>query len=211
MFLEEPHKHSKSEEAKFINYFKSASAIILSKDILAKIVIFSVTVMMAYQIVTEYFIISLKQLNIPYSLIGIIAFGEMLCFSLGSYVSQKIHLKHNKKAYVLTAGLMALAMIMTTRGTIYLVIAGWFLMRSFKAVGEIVSGADWQENIESHHRATATSIRSFLLNLLYILFAFTFGLLADKYGLFASFYLTAFLSILYVFFVAIDKPSTTVY
>ncbi|OGD62741.1 hypothetical protein A2160_04725 [Candidatus Beckwithbacteria bacterium RBG_13_42_9] len=196
--LTESKFRSRSEEINFFHNFNSAFKKIFKDLNLARIVFFGATVLVAYQIISEYFVVSLKELQLSFISVGFLALAESLFFSLGSFLSQKIKLLGERKIYVALSLGMALLMAFISLGKVYSVIIGFLILRTLKAIGEIVSVNDWQKHVQSHERATTISVNSFAKNMTYIVFAFLFGKIADNFGLFRGFYLSAGLAVSYI-------------
>ncbi len=198
LFMREPAHLTQSNELKFASIFKEALHQIVKSISLKRILLYSITTMLVYKVITEYFTVSLNQLNISFQLIGILAFLEMLFFALGGLLVHRIKHISNSTIYIaltlMSVGLLSLISI----GSITSVIIGFMLLRTVKAIGEIVMQSDWQARITSESRATATSFISFCSNFVYVLVAFLFGKSADSFGLFPSFLIMALLTIVFI-------------
>jgi len=199
-FLFESKTRQLSQETKLLIYAKESIKKIKNNINLKKLLFFNLTVMVAYPVISEYFVVSLKTLNAPYSLIGIIAVAESLFFSVGSFISQKFNFTKTKNAYLWLSILMSFFFILISTGKILIVIIGFLILRTIKATAEIVSSNDWQKEVESKERATTISVNSFAKNGNYIIFSILFGYLADKVGLFKSFLMPALLSLFFLIF-----------
>jgi MFS family permease len=197
-FLPNPKMIAESESELLEVSFSVALKQILSKQVLVRLVLFSITVMLSYQVITEYVVFSLKDLGLNYIAIGIFAFVEMLSFSIGAYFAGRVNTKIYRNVFALLSIAMAIGMFLITTNVIYIVVAAWLFLRIVKAFSEVSSTADWQSSVRSSDRATTGSIKNLLTNILYIPAAFVFGVLADNYGLFSAFYFSAVISLIYL-------------
>lgn len=187
----------RSVETKFAEFILSSKNTIATNINLKRIIFFSIAVLVSYQVISEYFVVTLKSFNMDYRLIGFLAFSEMIFFSLGTVISHKITKNiYNKTYFVLSLLMSVLIIVIATKNLIF-VVAAWMGLRVLKAISEIISNSDWQDRIESSARATTTSFKSFAGNILYIPLAIAFGLIADKTSLFGAFYLIAITTVLY--------------
>jgi MFS family permease len=198
LFMKEPAQVTQSSELKFIHIFKEALHQIIYSISLKRIVLYSITTMLVYKVVSEYFTVSLNQLNISFQLIGVLAFLEMLFFALGGLLVHRIKHIANNTVYIVLTILSVGLLSFISLGSVAAVIVGFMLLRTIKAIGEIVMQGDWQKRITSESRATTTSFISFSSNVVYVIVAFLFGKSADVFGLFPSFLLMAVLSVMYI-------------
>jgi len=205
LLLVESKSQSKSGEVLFLKHLKSSVKKARENHNLVRLIIFSATVITSYVIISEYFVVALERLGMSYVAIGILAAVEALFFAFGSYLSQKLSQSIRAIIYPLLSILIAIFMLMVSQGTAMFVIAGYLVLRTIKAMAEIISTEDWQKHVESEERATTISINSFLRNISYIIFGFLFGRMADRSGLFRAFCLTALLSASYLIFPRIPK------
>lgn len=199
-----------SYEKRLKEHLIDANSNIAKDPELFKIILFTLSVLVSYLVITEFFVVSLTELNLDFRIIGVIAFIEMLFFSLGTIISHKLNVLNYEKTYKTLSFLMAIVILgITTKNTI-LVVFAWLILRSMKAAAEIISNSDWQHRIESTSRATTTSVKSFLSNIFYIPVALLFGYIADKTSLFTAFYFIAFTTALYFLIFAFlrNKPDT---
>jgi MFS family permease len=203
ILLNEGRSHSKSEEIRMIEHFKDSVRVIFSNSKLTRIILFSITVISAYLMISEYFVPSLDKLGVSYIYIGIFAALEAIFFSLGSFVSQKISRFDPKIVYLILSAIMGIFLLVISSASLWLVIIGFMVLRIVKAISEIFSMADWQKYVSNDQRATTISINSFSENIIYIFFGIAFGNMADKYGLFRGFYLAAALAFSYLGFMFI--------
>lgn len=163
---------------------------------LRTIAIFSLTTVIAYTLVSEFALITLKELGLSFTIIGIFAFFEMLSFLIGVQYAEKkpvTVLVYQKLTFAMLGGIL----LMITHSLSIVVIALLF-MRIIHAYGEIAVNTDWQHGIESKYRATTTSILSFAKNIWYVPVAYSFGVLADNTTVFDAFWLPALLSFGYI-------------
>lgn len=198
MFLTEGKSHSRSEEVRYFRHFKESFTVIAGNFNLMRITLFSITVMTAYVVISEYFVPSLNKLGVSFTAIGFWAALEAMFFSLGSYLSQKLVFIKKKTLYFILAVLMGLFLLVISLATTPAVIIGFMILRSVKAISEIVTMDDWQNYVSDSQRATTISINSFLKNVVYIFVGLLFGRVADTFGLFKGFYLVAGLTLVYL-------------
>ena len=198
ILLNEGRSHLQSEEVNLLKHFKDSVKVIFSNTKLARILLFSITVISAYLVISEYFVPSLDKLGISYVSIGILAALEAIFFSLGSLISQKISRFDAGIVYSLLSIIMGIFLLVITKANPWSVIVGFMVLRIVKAIAEIYSMADWQKYVSSDQRATTISINSFSENVIYIFFGILFGNIADKYGLFNGFYLAAAIAFSYL-------------
>ncbi len=199
LFLEESRsRFSESPELNYIDIFKSGVKKVKASLHLQEILLFTVTSMLSYKVITEYFTVALYELDVDFIYIGVLALAESIFFALGGFISHKIENMPTKKVYIAVSICMVILIGFIGTASVFAVIIGYMLLRTVKAIGEIISSADWQSKVESIDRATSTSFISFSSNLAYVPMAFLFGKVADLKGLFPSYYLMAGLAGLYV-------------
>lgn len=196
--LNEGRSHSKSEETKLFRHFKDSVRLIFGNSKLTRITLFSITVISAYLVISEYFVPSLEKLGISYVSIGILAALEAMFFSLGSFISQKISKFDAGIVYLVLSATMGAFLLIISKANPWMVIIGFMVLRIVKAIAEIYSMADWQKYVSDDQRATSISINSFSENIIYIFSGILFGKIADKYGLFNGFYLAAAIAFSYL-------------
>lgn len=195
----------KSAETKFIELVASSKSVISTNLSLKRIILFSLSVIVSYQVISEYFVVTLRNFNLDYRVIGILAFFEMVFFSFGTFISSKITKNKYDKTYIILSFVMAALITVITTRSLILVIAAWMGLRIMKAISEIISNSDWQSRIESSARATTTSFKSFAENIVYIPLAVLFGFIADKTSLFTAFYLIAITAFVYILISFLQK------
>lgn len=198
ILLNEGKSYSGSEEIKLFKHFRDSVRIILGNRKLIRIMLFSVTVVSSYLVISEYFVPSLDKLGISYVTIGFLAALEAMFFSLGSFISQKISKFDAGFVYLILSIVMGIFLLVITRGNPWMVIIGFMVLRIVKAIAEIYSMADWQKYVSDDRRATTISINSFSENVVYIFSGILFGRIADQYGLFNGFYLAAAIAFSYL-------------
>lgn len=195
--LPNPKPFAQSQETKLLHFFNNAWSKVKTDTNLVNILVFTLFVLVSYQVISEYFVVSLKELNLNFSVIGILAFLEMMFFSFGASIANRMSTKFYEKSYAILSLLMGFGVLFLTTTALIIVIVAWMVLRVVKANSEIISNTDWQTRVDSRDRATTTSIRSFMGNIWYMPLAYLFGALADHSGLFNAFYLIAGTSLLY--------------
>jgi MFS family permease len=198
LLMREPAHLTQSSELKFVRIFHEAVQQIRESISLKRILLYSITTMLVYKVITEYFTVSLNELNVSFQLIGILAFFEMLFFAFGGWLVHRINHISSSQVYIVLTILSVGLLSFIGMGKISTVIFGFMILRTIKAIGEIIMQSDWQKRITSESRATTTSFISFSSNLVYVLVAFLFGKSADIFGLFPSFFIMALLTIVFV-------------
>lgn len=198
LVMREPAQVTQSSELKFVRIFNEALDQICKSIALKRILLYSITTMLVYKVITEYFTVSLNELNISFQLIGVLAFFEMLFFAFGGLLVHRIKHISSSQVYIVLTILSVGLLSFIGMGKISTVIVGFMALRTIKAIGEIIMQSDWQQRITSESRATTTSFISFSSNLVYVLVAFIFGKSADLFGLFPSFFIMALLTIIFI-------------
>lgn len=194
-----------SEESTYLRFFKDAVKTILNSKLLILIMIFSILVGVSHMVINEYFVVTFDELHINFSIIGILAFGETIFFIIGTYLARRYKSNNMIMWYLVIALVLIVSMFAIGTKLFYIVICGWYIIRSITAISEIIVSVDWQNNVRSVDRATVMSIKDFVLNIVYIPIAFLFGVFSDHWGLFKAFYFIAILPIIFVFFLLIKK------
>jgi MFS family permease len=194
LLLTEGRNHIKSKEVEYLKHFKESLIIIKNNVNLVRIVLFSITTITAYAVISEYFVPSLNKLGASYILIGLIAAIEAIFFAVGSIISQKISFISKKYLYILLSIFMSFFFLVISIATLPAVLIGFLILRTIKAISEIETVDDWQSHVDGGRRATTISVNSFIKNIVYISFGLLFGKIADIFGLFKGFYLVAALS-----------------
>ena len=198
IMLTETRSHTASDQGKYLHHLRQSVTAIQKSYQLKRIVLFSATVLAAYLVITEYFVVALKAVHLSYVSVGFLAAIEACFFTVGSFLSQRIHAEDRGHVYLVLAILMSAFLLVIAQGAALLVIVGFLALRTVKAVGEIITTTDWQEYVESKHRATSMSANSFIQSMVYVLFGLVFGKIADTSGLFHGFYLAAVLPVIYL-------------
>ncbi len=188
LFLKDPPAIRKPEEIRFINHLDQSFKDIMSSSLLVKIALFNILVLSAYYNLSEFFIVSLNKLGFSWSGNGVLAFVEMLFFILGTAIFNKVLLgKKFRYRYIILGLLFTLCFYAVSLSLITPVLIGFLSLRALKAIGELQTGYDIQNNIDSNNRATIISTISFGINIGSIIFSFVQGQLLNGMDLFSSF------------------------
>lgn len=193
-------RHSQSEVSpkEYLSLFRKSYKQIKGHPYLRYLLVFSTTTLLAYATISEYFTVTLDTLGIPFSLIGFFALLETFFYITGSQLAEKTNITHLNKIFTALSIGMASGMFLIVTGNAIIVVVSYLLLRTIKAISEILAYSEWQKTIEHIDRATSTSFVSFTINLVSVPVALLFGYVSDRYSLFSAFYFAGLLPLTFI-------------
>lgn len=187
VLLPEARACEQSAEIRMLKHIGSTFRSLLSSRLLIVVALFNVMVLSSYYNLSEYFSVSLSELGSKISATGILGVIEMLFFVLGAFFYRKSRFKNAMNTYLVLSVAMGIFFVLVSSGRFVLVLAGFMVLRSLKAVGELNSSGNIQDKTDSRIRATMLSTISFGINISSIILSIVQSCLIKKYGLFGSF------------------------
>lgn len=209
LFLPRINTIEKSQDTRLLSFWGGALGVIKKSKLLINVVIILIFFGVSLTVIDEFFVVTFEEIGVKYLWIGILGLFESSFYILGSLISRKYKSARIKSWYLIIIIFSAISMFLIGQKTLVTLVIGWMLLRIFYAIFEMIVSVEWQKNIRSSDRATVTSIRDLILNLIYIPMAFGFGVLADEFGIFKSFVIMALLTILSILLIIFRfKPIT---
>lgn len=185
-------------EAKYFNILKNAITEIKSNQVLLGIIAFFCLVFATYGAADEYWALIYQALKLPVSIVGV-----FLALGYGFFVLAGYTLKHfdNEKTkgrehwmVIISAILFILAGILRSYFSVPLIFLGMYIFK----VAHLKFDAKFQYAIKSDQRATISSLKSFVFEIIYMAFVLMFGFSSEKFGVVSTSYILGALLIVWI-------------
>lgn len=198
--MKESKLHSSTQETKYFQYMVSAFKQARNNFEIIRVIAYSVTVLVGYLVITEYFIISLKEVNFLFTAIGFLAAIEAVFYVFGGWLVKPISKFRVQSVFVMLTLISVVLYTLIATGSQWLVVIGFLLLRVIRALNDTIPMDILQKQVQGHERATVASVRSLFMNSVYVLAALGFGIAADAIQLFPAFLIVAAFTGLYIVF-----------
>lgn len=194
-------------EVKYFEVLKGAVGEIRTNTALLGIIAFFCLVFATYGAADEYWALIYQALGLPIAVIGVfVAIGYGFFALAGQTLPVfKNKLKGKEHLFILvSAGLFILAGIIKSYLSVPLIFTGMYLFK----IAHLKFDAKFQHLIKADQRATISSLKSLVFEIVYMGFVLTFGFTSSKFAITSTMYLLGLLLAVWIilFIVFLPKP-----
>jgi len=167
-----------TRESKYLATLKSAFYEMKSNKILLRLTVIFCLLFALYGAADEFWPLIYKSLNFSPTTIGIILAAGYGIFALAG---NTLHLYKNKETLLLIASalLFIFAGVLNLQISIPIIFLGLYFIK----VAHLKFDATFQHTIETGERATVSSLKSLVFEIIYMIFVLTFGAISNRFGL----------------------------
>lgn len=193
-------------ESKYFDILKKALVEIKTNEVLLGIIAFFCLVFATYGAADEYWALIYQALKLPVSVVGV-----FLALGYGFFILAGYTLKHfdNEKIVgkehwliVISAVLFILAGVFKSYISIPFIFMGMYVFK----VAHLKFDAKFQYAIRSDQRATISSLKSFIFEIIYMGFVLMFGFSSEKLGVVSVAYILGLLLGVWIIFFRFFLP-----
>lgn len=195
-------------ETKYIDVLKEAIGEIKDNSSLWGIIAFFCLIFATYGAADEYWALIYQALNLPISLIGVFlaigyGFFTIAGWTLKLFDNDRIR---GKEHYLLLVSALVFicAGVLKSYFSIPLIFFGMYIFK----VAHLKFDAKFQHAIKSNQRATISSLKSLIFELVYMGFVLLFGFTSEKIGITSIMYLLGILLVCWLTIFRVFLPTT---
>lgn len=185
-------------EIKYIDVLKEAVKEIKRNSTLWRIIVFFCLIFATYGAADEYWALIYQALNLPVSIIGIFVamgygFFTLAGWTLPLFNNGRIYIKEHY-LFLISATIFIIAGLLKSYISVPLIFLGMYVFK----IAHLKFDAKFQHAIKSNQRATISSLKSFVFEIVYLGFVLIYGFISSKIGVTSTMYVLGILLVVWL-------------